>query len=165
MSADLLNAVQDKVWADPRWQPTTDAKGIETTHCNQAALAVADGLGCHAFDPGPGAEPYTADQLYDFFQREDSGFVEKLMADVQALANEGSLVYAVLNAHMLAELHGHIVSITTGRMVFSGELSRSVPVCLNIAGKKYDSRRTSLTMAFPMMRVTPRFFAWKASLV
>ena len=165
MDGTKLSLVQDTVWNDPREQPTTDPiTGIETTHCNQAALAVARGMGCHDFDPPAGGEPYTADQLFAFFQRKDSKFIEQDMSNVQALANRGVLVFACLSSFLLQEHHGHVVSITPGETVFSESLVKRVPICLNIAGKRYDSRRIGINFAFPMHRATPRFWAWKTNL-
>ena len=88
-------------------------------------------------------------------------WLEKNMEDVQTLANQGSLVFAVLDSHAMQEHHGHIVSITPGEMIESGELNKQVPVCLNVAGAKLSGRKVELTEAFPMRHCTPRFFAWK----
>lgn len=160
----LLIKVQDTVWNDPRWKPTSNPDGSETTHCNQASLAVANGVGCHAFDAPSGGEPYTADQLYNYFQRKDTPFLEKDLIDVQELANAGSLIYAVLSSWMMGQTHGHIVSITPGEMVYSGSLKKHVPVCLNIGTAKYSARLIGLNFAFNMQKFNPRFFAWKDSL-
>ena len=162
--AAKLKEVQDTVWNDPRWKATTAENGVETTHCNQGSLAVANGMGCHEFDPPANGEPYTADQLYSFFQKDTSGFVEKMMEDVQALVNQGSLIFASLPSGILQESHGHIVSLTPGDMVWSDHLGKDVPVCLNISTKELSSRSIGLNWAFPMSRATPRFFAWKESL-
>ena len=95
----ILSQVQDTVWNDPRWKATFDPNAkVEITHCNQASLAVANGMGCHEFDAPTGGEPYTADQLFYFFQRDTSNFLEKNMDDVQALANAGSLGHNLGNA-------------------------------------------------------------------
>lgn len=163
-SPEKLSEVQDTVWNDPRWKAEKLADGLERTHCNQASLAVANGMGCHEFDPPINGEPYLADQLYHFFQREASGFLEKNLEDVQNLANRGCLVFAVLPSWIMQQKHGHIVSITPGKMVESGILGKSVPVCLNIAGTELSSRSTGINWAFPLKRATPRFFCWKESL-
>lgn len=152
----LLDHIQDAVWVDPRW-----ASEGGVTHCNQASLAVANGLGCHVFDPPSGGEPYTADQLFNFLQRSTSGFLEKNMPDVQAIADAGGLVFAVLPSWILGEQHGHIVSLTPGPMMFSPSLNKDVPLCLNISTPELSGRRVGLNWAFPMLKATPRFFAWK----
>lgn len=159
----FLSEVQDKVWNDPRWKASIIG-GFEVTHCNQSALAVANGVGCHEFDPPSGGEPYTADQLYYFFQRGSSNFLEKDLDDIQGLANAGSLVFAILPSWLLKEQHGHVVSVTPGDQVKSESLSRWVPVCLNVSTEVLSSRSIGINWAFPMKRVCPRFFAWKASL-
>lgn len=159
MTADKLNEVQDAVWNNPAFVPSD---GI--THCNQASLAVANGMGCHGFDPPHGAQPYTADQIFNFLQRESSGFLEKNIEDVQALANNGTLIFASLPSWRLDQAHGHIVSITPGNQIRSYALDMDVPVCLNIGTKALSARRTGINFAFPMKRVKPRYFAWKESL-
>ena len=157
-----LSDVQDTVWNDPRWKATT-AGGVETTHCNQGSLAVANGMGCHSFDPPMNGEPYTADQIFNFFANIDKGanFLEKDMADVQALVNAGSLIFACVPSWLLKEAHGHIVTLTPGAEVFSGGLEKNVPICLNISTAQLSARSIGINFAFPMKVVTPRFFAWK----
>lgn len=161
---EILKQVQDTVWADPRWKATKAADGTQTTHCNQGSLAIANGMGCHEFDPPADGEPYTADQLFNFFQRATSNFLEKDMTDVQQLANAGSLVFACLPSWILQEAHGHIVSITPGIEVMSDSLQIHVPLCLNISTIELSARSVGINFAFPMHRVTPRFFVWKGSL-
>lgn len=156
---EFLSKVQDTVWNDPRWRATP---GV--THCNQAALAVAQGVGCHEFDPPTGGEPYTADQLFLFFQRDSSNFFEKNLEDVQALVNAGSLVFAILPSWILLEAHGHIVSLTPGIPVHSEGIDKDVPVCLNISTAELSSRCVGINFAFPLKRAMPRYFAWKVSL-
>ena len=161
----LLASVQDQVWADPRWKASFDpVTKIETTHCNQGALAVANGVGCHEFDPPSGGDPYTADQLWYFFQRVTSNFLEKNLADVHDLVQAGSLVYAVCPFWLLNEGHGHVVSLTPGDAVKSESLNLWVPVCLNISTVVLSGRSVGINWAFPMKRITPKFFAWKNSL-
>lgn len=160
----FLSQAQDTVWNDPRWKAIKKADGTEITHCNQAALAVANGVGCHEFDAPVGGEPYTADQLFNFFQRASSNFLEKYMDDVQKLANEGSLIFAVLPSWLLQEAHGHIVSITPGEAAYSERLGKQVPVCLNVSTVELSGRVVGINWAFPLLRATPRFFAWKGSL-
>lgn len=171
--ATLLKAVQDKVWADPSLKADTWPDGSPRTHCNQAALAVANGMGCHDFDAPVGGEPYTADQLFYFFQRTNGNggphFLEKNMEDVQDLANAGSLVFAIVPSWTLLEKHGHIVSITPGITVHSPLLGKDVPVCLNVSTAPLSARMVGLNFAFPMHSMaqrgaTVRFFAWRESL-
>lgn len=159
----LLNEVQDRVWNDPRWKA-----GEGVTHCNQAALAVANGMGCHVFDPAPGKDPYLADQLWYLFMRgqrdNTSKFLEKDMEDVQALANQGSLVFAICPSWLLQEEHGHVVTITAGDPVYSPNLDKQVPVCMNVATAVLSSRRIGINYAFPLKRALPKFYVWKESL-
>ena len=160
-----LSQVQDQAWDDPRWKAHFDpATKIETTHCNQGALAVANGVGCHEFDPPSGGDPYAADQLFYFFQRVTSNFLEKDLADVHDLVRAGSLVFVISPSWLLNEGHGHVVSLTPGDAVKSESLGLWVPVCLNISTAALSSRSVGINCAFPMKRTMPRFFAWKGSL-
>jgi hypothetical protein len=122
-------------------------------------------VGCHEFDPPAGADPYIADQLFNFFLNHPSTWFEKDIGDVQQLTNAGALVFACLPSSILQEAHGHIVSLTPGSEFWSGELGMNVPICLNISTIELSGRSVSITKAFPMKRVTPRFFVWKGSLV
>lgn len=164
----FLSSVQDTVWANPKWKENMDA-GVDKTHCAEGSLAVANGVGCHEFDPPAGGEPYMADQLFNFFQRATSNFLEKDLTDVQGLANAGSLVFAIAPSWLLLEKHGHIVSVTPGSQVKSEMLNRLVPVCLNISTKVLSGRVIGLNYAFPMHSMfqrgsAVRYFAWKESL-
>ncbi len=159
MTSEQLNEVQDTVWNNPAFQ-ARDGK----TFCNQASLAVANGIGCHEFDPPKDGDPYTADQLFNFFQRSTSNFLEKNMEDVQALANKGALVFASLPSWRLDQAHGHICSLTPGDQVKSYSLDTYVPVCLNLSTQALSSRRVGINFAFPMKRAMPRYFVWKGSL-
>jgi hypothetical protein len=128
---------------------------------------VANGVGCHEFDPPSGGEPYTADQLWYFFQRQNNGhplFLEKDLADVHSLAQQGSLVYAICPSWLLNEKHGHVASLTPGDAVKSSLLNLWVSVCLNISTIAYSGRSVGINFAFPMKRIMPRFFVWKESL-
>lgn len=160
---EKLSDVQNSVWADPRWKACVIG-GVEVTHCNQGALAVANGVGCHEFDPPENGEPYTADQLYYFFQRSTSNFLEKNLEDTHDLAQQGTLIFAVSPSWLLKEQHGHIVSLTPGDQVKSASLSLWVPVCLNISTVSLSDRSIGINFAFPMTRTKPRYFAWKESL-
>lgn len=164
----FLSKVQDTVWNNPALKADTWPNGTPRTHCNQAALAVANGVGCHEFDPPHGGEPYTADQLWYFFQRKNgdgaSNFLEKGIQDVHDLVQRGCLVYAVSPSWLLNESHGHIVSLTPGDAVKSESLNIWVPLCLNISTAALSSRAVGVNWAFPMKRTMPRFFVWKDSL-
>jgi len=159
-----LSEVQDSVWNDPRWKADTYPNGKIRTHCNQASLAVANGMGYHGFDSPVGGEPYTADQIFYYFQRAESNFLEKDLDDAQTLANQGSLLFCISPSWILGEDHGHIVSITPGKSVHSENLGKDVPVCLNISTAVLSSRSIGINWAFPMKRVMPKFFVWKDSL-
>lgn len=159
-----LSEVQDTVWNDPRWKADFYSNGSSRTHCNQASLSVANGLGCHEFDPPANGEPYTADQLFYFFQKDTSGFLEKNLDDAQDLANFGTLVFCVCPSWLLGESHGHIVSITPGSHVMSENLGKFVPVCLNVSTTALSSRSVGINWAFPLKKAMPRFFAWKETL-
>lgn len=161
---NFLAKAQDTVWNDPRWKADTWPDGKPRTHCNQASLEVANAVGCHTFDPAPGRDPYSADELFHFFQRETSGFLEEALDNAQELANKGSLVYAIAPSWLLQEGHGHIASITPGAAVDSEFMKKKVPVCLNISDVAHSARLIGINWAFPLKRTIPRFYAWKESL-
>jgi hypothetical protein len=160
----FLSEVQDKVWNDPALK-ARDGK----TFCNLAWLKICQGLGCRDFDPPPLQEPYTADGIWWFFQRKENAnkWLEKDLANVQDLANQGCLIACILPSWMLGEAHGHIVSLTSGTLVWSESLQKFVPVCMNIGSAPLSSRRIGINMAFPMKRLNeekkpqPKFYAWK----
>ena len=162
----FLTQAQDTAWNNQTLKATRDpVTGIETTHCNQGALAVARGVGCTDFPlPPAGGEPYTADQLFNFFLNHPQTWFEKDMVDVQTLANAGALVFACLPSWILQEAHGHIVSLTPGAEVWSGSLGMNVPICLNISTIELSARNVGINFAFPMHKATPRFWVWKGSL-
>ena len=54
----LLMEVQDRVFADPKYQPKADGE----TFCNLATLDISHGVGCHLFDLPAGMQPMDADE-------------------------------------------------------------------------------------------------------
>ena len=160
----LLAATQDTVWNYPVYKADKWPDGTPRTHCNQAALAVANGVGCKEIDPPEGGELFTADQLYFILQRASVNFSQIEIEYCQDYANQGTLIFAISPSWLLGESHGHIVSITPGKTVLSEVMRGPVPVCMNISTAAFSSRLIGINWAFPLKKSVPHFFAWKESL-
>jgi hypothetical protein len=152
----LLMQVQDRVFADPLWQPEVDG----VTHCNQATLAVCQGVGCHVFDTPAGSEPLLADQMYQTILKSGQ-FIQKLMPDAIMLAREGVFIIAVLPSYKLAQNEGHICTLTIGDPVFSGHWNANAPVVMNLGRKGTCFRSNGANYAFVPQ---PEFWVWKDTL-
>ena len=127
----LLSKVQDIVFANPSYQPQ-----IGETFCNVATQDVLLQLGYAAL------EGKTADEMYAYISTSKDWLI-KPMGDVQALANEGTILVAVLPAAKLGQSHGHINTITPAAGEdFSGNWNCKTPFCMNLgrAGTCFRSR-------------------------
>lgn len=151
-----LDRAQDEVFADKRYWPK-DVDGDHITYCNLAAQAVAQGVGCHALDPGPGRPALLADELYRLFLSKPAVFTPLLMRDCQEIVNAGALVFAVLPHWRLQESHGHICTLTTGPGDHSGRWNAFTPFCMNLGRAGTCFRRKGVNWAF---QIVPEFFRW-----
>ena len=104
-----LNAAQDAVFANPAYQPQSDGE----TFCNVATQDVLSRLGYSAL------EGLTADQMYAYISQ-SADWLIKPMADAIELAQEGTILLAILPAEKLGQDHGHVNTLTTGPHDFSG---------------------------------------------
>jgi hypothetical protein len=158
VSVDELNAVQDKVFADQAlWPKETD--GDHMTFCNVAALHVAQGVGCHDFDPPAGTDPIRADKLYNLFKYSPL-FHQQPMQDCQDLVNKGALILAILPSWVLRQQNGHICTLTSGVGDHSGRWDRFAPFCLNLGRAGTCFRQKGVNWAFQMM---PEFYLWRTT--
>lgn len=159
----LLNTVQDEVInrrnADGIrvfWPREED--GDEITYCNLAALAVAQGVGCHDLDSQPGKEPMTADAIYNLF-RTSKIFDPKPMAVCQDLVNKGALIFGIAPSWDLHQGHGHICTLTPGIGDYSGRWNMHTPLCMNLGRSGTCFRSKGINWAF---QIVPEFYMWGA---
>lgn len=152
----MLDAVQDQVFADKQYWPKDDDPD-HRTFCNLAAIAVAQGVGCHALDSTQGRQPLMADEMYQLFQALPAVFSPLTLRDCQDRVNAGALVFAALPGHKLQESHGHICTLATGPGDHSGRWNAFTPFCLNLGRVGTCFRRKGVNWAF---QTIPDFFAW-----
>lgn len=118
---DRLNEAQDEVFTNKSYWPT----GGGTTYCNLATQAILSKLGYLDLSD------MTADQMYAHISTSKDWLI-KPMADVQDLANAGTILIATLPGVKLKQEHGHLNTITTGRGDFSGVWNMKTPLCMNL---------------------------------
>ena len=152
----LLMEVQDRVFADPRWQPKQDGR----TFCNMATLAVCHGVGCREFDVPEGDDPLIADQMYAILKT-SGNFASQTMESAIILANNGVFVLAAASSRQLGEEHGHINTLTLGDPEHSGHWLAEAPMCMNLGRDGTCFRNKGENWAF---KKEPEFFAWKENL-
>ena len=146
-----LNAAQDAVFAMPEYQPTD----YGTTFCNLSTQHVLRLLG---YDALAGK---TADEMYTYISTSPDWLI-KVMADVQALVNEGTIIVGILPSTKLEESHGHINTVTPGpHMDFSGKWDCATPLCMNLGRSGTCFRSKGENWAF---QVLPEFYALKETL-
>lgn len=152
-----LNEAQDAVFANPKYQPKGD-----TTFCNLATQEVLRRLGYTRFDDlnVGGDNPFTADEMYAYIKSSDDWLI-KPMADVQSLANEGTVLVAILPAYKLDQVHGHLNTLTTGREDFSGRWNYKTPLCMNLGGIGNCFRARGVNWAF---QIPPEIYALVSTL-
>jgi len=161
ISPDLLNKVQDEVFSatNPDGVKTywpKDEDGDEITYCNLASLAVANGVGCHDFDPAPGMQPLRADEIYNLF-RTSKIFDPKPMAVCQDMVNKGALIFAIAPSWDLHQSAGHICTLTPGVGDFSGRWNLHTPFCMNLGRAGTCFRQRGVNWAF---QIVPEFYWW-----
>ena len=146
-----LSAAQDAVFANLDYQPTEDG----TTFCNLATQDVLRRLGYDAL------AGLTADEMYAYVSTSPDWLI-KVMADVQGLANEGTIILGILPASKLGESHGHVNTITPApKMDFSGTWNVATPMCMNLGRIGTCFRSRGENWAF---QVIPEFYALKITL-
>ena len=156
INVDVLNAVQDKVYANLDFWPKADDPD-HRTFCNLATLAVAQGVGCHALDAGQGKEPLTADEIYQLVVSTPAVFSPIVMRECQDRVNAGALILAILPGYKLQQAHGHLCTLTTGVGDHSGRWNAFTPYCMNLGRAGTCFRKKGVNWAF---QIVPSFFAW-----
>lgn len=157
IDVNVLNAIQDKVFADPAFQPK-ELHGDEVTFCNLATLAVAAGVGCHDLERPAGVTPYMADQIYNLFQNSKT-FFRQTMPVCQELVNKGAFVIAILPSWKLKQSHGHLCTLTSGPGDRSGRWDAFTPLVMNLGRFGTCFRRKGVNWAF---QTIPEFYSWGA---
>lgn len=137
----LLDAIH-KVYDNKTYKPLT---GI--TFCNVAMSDIALKMGCYDL------EGKLANEICDFMAASPE-WVLTDMNKTQALANQGSLVYAVRKDTP----HGHICVICPGIEQDSGHWGKTPSVC-NIGRDNFISK--GVRYAFTLR---PEYYAWRKSL-
>lgn len=157
-NGELLMDACDHILGDPALAPEFDKAGkLTKTHCNAAALFVAQALGCGEFD-SPGGRPLLADEMIAVMVANASGkwkVVTGSEATIHALS--GGLAYAAKTSGELGAAHGHIAVIYPVGMQRSGSWKADVPILANV-GKTNGQVKTS--EAFPVLRGQPSYFTW-----
>lgn len=154
-AADLLKLC-DYAVKNPEWQP----KG-EKTFCNIAADYIATGMGCWDLKDFNG-QPLMADDIYNMII--GKGKIEERWRPVTlggtwVLANQGALVFGILNSTQLGESHGHLSTVVPGDPIWSGHWENMSPLCANVGKENFIGR--PMSYAF---RTQPDFFAWIPSI-
>ena len=147
---EALSTAQDEVFANPSYQPQDG-----TTFCNVATQDVLLKMGYAAL------EGKTADEMYAYISTSPDWLV-KVMADVQSLVNEGTIIVGILPSTKLGESHGHVNTCTPGtHMDFSGKWNVATPLCMNLGRVGTCFRSKGENWAF---QVIPEFYALKETL-
>lgn len=147
---ELLNKVQDIVFANPDYQPK-----VGVTFCNLATQNVLRLLGNDSMTG------LTADLMYTFVST-SADWLIKPMADVQGLVNTGSVILGILPSAKLGESHGHVNTCTPSEKPdFSGRWNLATPMCMNLGRAGTCFRQKGENWAF---QVIPEFFALKVTL-
>ena len=152
----LIDALCD-VYDDPTMTPAGGA-----TFCNFAVQRIAKAMGCNDL------AGMTADEMA-VFMANSPDWEERSIGDVQALANQGSLIFAVATSQALDKSHGHICTIRPGNAILSGKWGMT-PRCVNIGEENFIGRaKRGLLQGLPCgvneaFQPMPLFYAWKPSL-
>lgn len=132
------------------------------TYCNFAADDIARAMGCKDF------LHKNADEIFEFVSHSQE-WTEIPMAQAQATANQGSLVFAMANTVMLNAAHGHLCVVRPGLEKNSGKWQKC-PAVMNVGIENFIGRakRGPLTgMAAGVNEAfvpLPKFFVWRPSL-
>ena len=156
----LLADACKRVVSDPKLAPQYDKKTgkLTATHCNRAALLVAQAMGCAEFDRPAGSDPLLADKMIALMASNSSGRWRKVSgADATIHALGGGLAFAAKTSAELGAAHGHIAAVWPVGRQRSDSWRTDVPVLANV-GKDNGMMRAS--KAFPVARGEPPYFAW-----
>jgi hypothetical protein len=151
---DRRNSLIDAIceaYDQPDFKPEVK-DGVLVTHCNEAAAMIAHKLGYFKLSG------MNADEISAFMDKSDEWQLTE-MVYVQRLANQGTLVFAVLPSTELGQPHGHICTIRPGNVKASGKWGFA-PACMNVGGHNFIAG--GLNDAFIPK---PRLYALKTTVV
>src|SRR5436190_1357482 len=151
---------------------------LETSYCNLACNEVAQKMGCNDLFNPIERTPKTADEIADFMAANPNDWQELRCAGlkppeqeiafraIQAWANIGYLLFAVLKSTELGTSHGHIAVIRPGELKSSGKWGL-VPSVMNIGKECFIGRSKQVSMRGLPVGVNeafipvPHFYVWK----
>lgn len=159
-NGELLKDACDQVIHDPDLAPEINhvTNKVVKTHCNEAALLVAQAMGCHEFDTPMGADPMIADALVALIVQNASGrwrLTDGPAATLHALG--GGLCFAAMTSVQLDEQHGHICAVYPVGMQWSGSLGKDVPMVANVGTCEAEEKASK---AFPVSKGEPGYYAY-----
>lgn len=160
-SGELLMDACDAVIKDPSLAPEVEKKTgrILKTHCNRAALIVAQAMGCHEFDTPAGTDPLMADQMIAVMAGNFSGKWRVGNGSAAAIhALSGGLGFAAKTAEELGDAHGHICAVYPASQQRSNSWKRDVPMVANVGR---DDREMKASEAFPVSKGEPVYYLWE----
>jgi len=141
---DAICRTYDKVWIGDKEYAPKDG----TTYCNFASADIAEAMGCMTLRDKLANEIATMMETSPDWQPVP-------MDKAQALANSGSLVFAIARATG----HGHICVVRPGLESTSGKWGVRVPAVMNIGKDCFIGKGVNWAFQSP-----PDFYVWKASL-
>jgi hypothetical protein len=147
---DILKTSCAEALANPAFAPNQPTVG--ETHCNEAAMFIAQAMGCGEL------QGLMADQQYAKMLANVGGHWAKVTgAEASQHAIAGGLAFAAASSGMLGETHGHICVIEPEPMRFSGSLNKLVPEVCNVGRANADEKESE---AFPVSMGEPDYFTW-----
>lgn len=147
--AQKLSEAQDIVFANKSYWPQGDE-----TFCNLATQEILMRLGYITLSG------MMADAMYNYISTSKDWLI-KPMADVQSLANEGTILVAIMTGIKLGQSHGHVNTVTPGTEDFSGHWNKKTPVCMNLGRKGTCFRSKGENYAF---QIQPEIYALVSTL-
>lgn len=155
----MLKDAGEAALSNPAFKPS---EGI--THCNSAAISIANAFGCHELDG------LMADDQYKVMGKNLSGKWKNVVRhDAVIHALDNGLAFAILPSYRIMDgidpetdkpiyaKHGHLAAVAPIGMQWSGSLQHDVPLVYNV-GRTVGLMKTS--QAFPVMSGDPYFFIW-----
>jgi hypothetical protein len=124
-----LVSAQNAAMANGAYQPTTDRNGKLTTHCSEAACAIAKGTGTNLTGILYDAKGNNYDSNTQINNlANSSGYHVVTPGQAQALANNGTLVFGTQHGAR----HGHIASVRPEGIPGDNPRGRSGPLLANV---------------------------------
>ena len=114
--------------------------------CADTCLLVGKNLGIKGMSSLDPAKT-NADSLLAWAK--NNGTQIKSFAAAQALANKGALVIGGLTSTQLGSAHGHVLTLSPGKLMFSGNFGTKVPNAMNSSLNGNNFRNGRISGAFP----------------